>query len=1369
VTNLGHKRPGPGLGTAPRSVLRPILAGLGLTLVSLLVFAATPAFAFQTHVFSTSFGTSGSGDGQVSSPQGVAVNSTTHDVYVADTGNARIDQFDSSGAFIRAFGADVGGSGINVCTSGCVAGTVGSAAGQFTLPTFIAVDNSGGASQGDVYVGDTGTNLVQKFDASGNLIASWGNGGQLDGSTATDGPFGALAGVTVDPSGSLWVYDQNGQMFEFAQDGTFTQDWNSGRGVTPAGIAVDSVGNLYVATLAVGVTQFTSSGTQVGDIDDSFSSITGIAVDPSTNDLYVDGSGTSIRHYDSSCDPSVGCTPADTFGLGDLSNAAGLAVDSSNHGVFATDTGNSRLDLFIPVTLADATTGSASPLAATSATLNGHLDPAGGGDVSDCHFEWGLDTSYGNIAPCAEGNSFSSPSDVHADLSGLTPETAYHFRLDVTDAQGTNTGADQPFTTPPAVAGLSTDPATNVGPTTATLNGSLDPAGEDTTYHFQYTTSSDFAANGYANATTVPIPDADAGSTPGEVAVTPVDISGLTQDTSYTFRIVASNADGTTLGNNQAFSTPPPPSIDGVAAVNLTPTDADLTAQVNPNGLDTTYHFEYGTGDCSANPCASVPVPDADIGAGTTDVSVSQHISGLSPNITYHFRIIATNPSGTVGAAVDHTFIYDTTGRGLPDGRAYEMVTPPNKNGTAIGHLVFGGAPDVSEAGSRVIISSIQCFADAASCTATRQVEGSPYAFTRTGGGWVTSALAPPATQYAGNSAWLVSADAGTALFTIPTPPAGQDDWYARQPDGSFVDIGPTTPPSLGAIGPEIENQQVVPATADLSHVVFGLPNSALWSFDASSNDSAYEYAGAGNAQPLLLGVSGSLGSTDLISICNTYPGQQGLNYNTISADGRIVYFTAAKCASGSGANAGAPVPADALYARVDGELPSAHTVPISEHSPADCTTGACLGSSPGDAAFQGASADGSKAFFTSTQQLTDNASEDPETGDSSTAFEGCSTTSGPNGCNLYLYDFSASTGHELVDVSAGDSSGHGPRVQGVAAISSDGSHVYFVAKGVLTAAPNSEGQTASDGADNLYAYERDASQPSGHTAFVGTLLPADDQAQSAQEWSAGPIFANVTPNGRFLAFTSAANLTPGIPANGAQQIFRYDSQTGDLVRISVGDHGFNDNGNAGVGDASIVAVRQFSVRAGPARPDPSMSHDGAYVFFQSPIALTPHALNDVQIGVDGRGHPRYAENVYEDHNGDVSLISDGTDVGNLAGFSNVSLLGTDASGANVFFRTADPLVPQDTDTQIDFYDARIGGGFPFTPPPEPCNGDSCKPPPSSTPPDQTFGSSGLNGPGNQGRNLGGSTKLAKKCKKGKKGRKCRKARHASTSRTAGR
>jgi hypothetical protein len=376
--------------------------------------------------------------------------------------------------------------------------------------------------------------------------------------------------------------------------------------------------------------------------------------------------------------------------------------------------------------------------------------------------------------------------------------------------------------------------------------------------------------------------------------------------------------------------------------------------------------------------------------------------------------------------------------------------------------------------------------------------------------------------------------------------------------------------------------------------------------------------------------------------------------------------------------NAGVPIPVDTVYAQVDGAPP----VLVSGRSAGGCT-GACQASVVGAARFAGASDDGSKGFFVSSQQLVDGASEGSP--------------------NLYEYDFANPAGHKLLDASA--ASGSTPGVLGVVAVSADGSHVYFVAQGVLTAAGSDQGQVARAGSNNLYVFERDAAHPEGHIAFI-TALPSAD----TQEWAeGGNSRANVTPNGRFLVFLSHGRLTADdTSSSGARQVFRYDAQTGELARVSIGNDGFNDNGNRLSATPCIPDSGQCSEDAHIAsreafntpRRDLTMSHDGAFVFFQSPVALTPGALNNVQIGTNGFNLPEYAQNVYEWHAGHVYLISDGRDASRDGGqngscenemdLSSVCLLGTDGWGANVFFSTADRLVAADTDSELDYYDARI-------------------------------------------------------------------------------
>jgi hypothetical protein len=460
-----------------------------------------------------------------------------------------------------------------------------------------------------------------------------------------------------------------------------------------------------------------------------------------------------------------------------------------------------------------------------------------------------------------------------------------------------------------------------------------------------------------------------------------------------------------------------------------------------------------------------------------------------------------------------------------------------------------------------------------------------------------------------------------------------------------------------------------------------------------------------------------------------------------MSGNGSTVYFEV--CLGGEEDGA----PGGGLYARIDGEDPDARTVAVSGRAhggglgPDECA-GGCASSPASGAGLEGVSEDGARVFFTSTQQLTNDASEDEE----SNAARGCTSVQGLGGCNLYLYE-DPQEGGRLVDVSDGDVSGLGPQVQGVMAVSADGSHVYFIAKGVL-AGTNSEGRQPREDADNLYVYERDEAYPTGRTVFI-TTLPDDEtvgpgEVSEVEQWKRHSKAANVTPDGDFLLFTSHGALSPDDSRGlGPEQVYRYDAVSGSLVRVSIGEHGFDDDGNAGAGGARIVAPNS---KIGQPRRDPSMSDDGSIVFFQSPVGLTARALNDVPVNSGGDGYD-LAQNVYEweasgtggcgEAAGCVYLISDGRDAseeGGSAGVtdSSVELLGSDASGANVFFTTADRLVPADTDSELDYYDARVDGGFPAPSVQVPCEtSEACHEKGTEPSIEPSLGSSILGGPGN--------------------------------------
>src|SRR5262249_24037227 len=130
-------------------------------------------------VYQRSFGEPGSGPGQLSRPVGIAVDESTGDVYVADRNNHRIEQFDSSGNFVRTWGKEVNQStGGDICPVNpadiCQAGVAGDAAGQFEDPEGIGVDNSNGPDAGSVYVQDSGNIRIQRFTPDGQFVLMWG-------------------------------------------------------------------------------------------------------------------------------------------------------------------------------------------------------------------------------------------------------------------------------------------------------------------------------------------------------------------------------------------------------------------------------------------------------------------------------------------------------------------------------------------------------------------------------------------------------------------------------------------------------------------------------------------------------------------------------------------------------------------------------------------------------------------------------------------------------------------------------------------------------------------------------------------------------------------------------------------------------------------------------------------------------------------------------------------------------------------------------------------------------------------------------------------------------------------------------------------
>jgi hypothetical protein len=1302
------------------------------------LFASVPAFALNTHVLSASFPGPGSGAPPLAlaSNSGVALNSSTHDVYVADTGNRRVDQFSSAGVFIRAWGWGVadGLPGFESCTLSCQAGVPGSGAGQFTTPVFVAVDNSAGPSAGDVYVADTTSNLVAKFTASGALVAGWGSGGQLDGSTATDGPFGAIDGIAVDTGGVLMLINANNQVFEFAQDGSFATDFASVRGTAANGLAVDAAGDFFKVNGDFSVEELTSgAAADVGQVTFS-TAASGVAVDSSTGGLYADegdhveqfaftGLGVVSEPGGATCTIGSfsGCGASDSFGSGVLGAGAGLDVDAANGSVYVADATAGQIRVFTPAVLPDVSGGAPSNVATTSVTLNGSVNPAGV-QLTDCHFDYGTTGSYGQSTPCVPGAA-SIPADsnahaVTANLSGLTPDTAYHFRLVAGNAAGVTDGSDQRVTMqgPPAVDSQS---AGSVTTTTATLQAQLNPFGLDTTYHFQYGTSTSYG-------TSIPVPDGDIGSGQGDQAVSQ-GLTGLQVGRIYHYRVLATNSQGTVTGADQTFTTLPAVAIDAISVSNVTTTTVTLSAQINPGGFATAYHIEYGT---TSSYGTSIPVPDAGIGAGQGDQPVTQNISGLQPNSTYHFRVVASNSLGT-SQSTDQLFMTRgdpascpnaalRTGpsANLPDCRAYELVTPADK-GASSQDLIFNGNGGLipqalpSSDGNRVAV-----FANSVMFGPNPMSNGSFSVFSRANSGWGITPVNPPGSAGdiygTGNDpGGLFSPDlTQTAVDITSTPAPSPNDTYSVGPPGGPFTAFATIPTGYDSFfGGGTPDLRTVLLDSTDHTLASGAPTGTV----AGAHD-VYQWA-AGRLSLVNVTSAGSL-----INACGATSvshNDTGNSPGSVSDDGSKVFFVTPDF-FGNSSDPSCQSPPQ-LYMRVDGS----QTVEVSAPDP-----GVVDPNGPQPVRFQGASRDGSKVFFTTTGELT------PD-------------DSGYHDKELYEYDTDTRTltriSHGNTHTAAGDLIDGGGGSGTYVTVSADGSAVYFLAHGQLApVVPGGISTSVTTRRGLLYRYD----------TITGVTRYVTDTNNVG--FGSPPKRADVyqaTPDGRFLLILSGST-SPG----GGNELYRYDSADSSLTCVSCAP------GNApNAGDAGLL---ESKVALGTANSSPrfvSISDDGSYVFFVTSDRLVPQDQNVV--GGPVFGGPDPGADVYEWHNGTVSLISSGTD-------SQPSVfIGASADGRDAFFSTHVQLASQDIDGLGDVYDARIDGGFPVPAGSAPCEGDACQSP-SSAPNDATPSSAAFSGPGDPvpGATPKALVVKAKKCVKGKvlKKGKCVKKKRAKKKRARG-
>lgn len=847
-----------------------------------------------------------------------------------------------------------------------------------------------------------------------------------------------------------------------------------------------------------------------------------------------------------------------------------------------------------------------------------------------------------------------------------------------------------------------------------------------------------------------------AGAIPGEgLTLVSAKVSGLKSGVTYKYRLVATVAGkqgGQAASQSLAFTAPHAPRIDSTSVGNVSSASADLRAQIAPLGSDTTYRFEYDTSEYTPDGPphgSSVPVPAADIGsggpAGSGDASLVQHVDGLQPGTTYYFRVVASNAIGTEAGAVcegqrraDCAFTtLPSPSSSLPDGRAYELVTPANKGSAEDMFALPETTPNsfynndrgyASESGEQFMLYTRAAFG------AFPASGENGYVFSRVapatgghGGGWSYQALASPSLGLQGLDAYVFdpfdfsrvglrdgvgseSSEGGTREMSLVGPPGGPYStlWSAR-------------PVHVGEIG---EATQIVGASRSLSQVVVestsgsvcpGTQGRVAGRVLCEWNGGGECGAEASNCSLVNVDNKGAL-----LSPCGATIGEEfnttlpGLAHDAVSADGSRVFFTAPDpLAHGDGPgcwNEATSENAPQLYVR-SGSVTTRVSKPTERGVPDACKapwTGC------GPAIYVGASEDGSRVFFATTTELTKQA-----------------VKLGLHTYELYEYDVETRT---LTRISGGepDSPGAtgGTQVVTVPAISADGSAVYFTAFTRLTAtAPATNGASV-----DLYRYDT----MTGTTAFIANIntydYPSTDIGAptlgAAVQAALNPA-ANwyTTPDGRYLLFDTGVSLT-GYDTKEAghnecltldnfnahygicNELYRYDSVTRTLICISCNPTGSRPHGPSFFGHSTGVEIPS----GGPVR---AMSDDGSYIFFDSSDPLVPQAENQTL-------------NVYEWHDGRLSLISSGEDStpSYFLAQSPAVVGGRHVEAANVFFGTHAKLVRRDTDTAGDVYDARIGGGFLEQEETGECEGDACQRPPA-TPIDATPASLTFSGHGN--------------------------------------
>jgi hypothetical protein len=801
------------------------------------------------------------------------------------------------------------------------------------------------------------------------------------------------------------------------------------------------------------------------------------------------------------------------------------------------------------------------------------------------------------------------------------------------------------------------------------------------------------------------------------------------------------------------------PTVSSASVSAVTRSAAVLEAEINPNGEATTYHFEYGTLDCSSSACLSVPVPNGNLGSGGSSLKIAEEVDGLAPDTRYHYRVVAGNGSGS-DASLDRTFrtyqieTPDTScpnqefrvgvAAKLPDCRAYEMVSPVEKNGRAIRQFaglntgaspVRAGYNQSTPGGDKLAYAAAVSFGDQVSARNANQ-----YIATRGADGWSTHGINPLAGPTIAHPIISFTADFETPfkLFTpdlssawivdqslTPLTPDAAKGWanlYRRDNSAESFEALTTNVLSNPAEYELLETSEagleVQGHSSDFSHIVFSEDVALTPDADPGHANQLYDFS---DGETHLVSVLPDGTASTKTSTAGTVLGfgehSASLN-NAVSDDGSRIFWTGDLIRL-AGLGAGP------LYVRENPDQPQSALNGSNECTePAKACT-LPISSSSERAVFWTANGAGSKVIY----------SEGALNGALATLFER--------------------------DVDAEASTPIAGEVSGVLGASDDLSYLYFTSKEDLAA-----GATA--GEPNVYLDHE------GTLTFVATLsledtgspsFPAPGEYARVDNVMSRYHASRVTPDGRHLAFETIHpqpdyDNADALNGNADMEVYIYDADSGELTCASC-----NPSGARPVGQALQQSYASSKEPTGiwAAAWLPTFSHDlygpralsegGDRLYFNSFDALVPRDTNGAQ---DVYQWEAQGTGSCEVVGGCVSLLSTGEDA------EKSEFVDATSDGSTVFIETDSSIAPQDP-ALTDIYAVREGGGFPPPPPPPPpCTGDSCQ----STglaPNDPTPASASFKGAGGAAarRCSGAATNAGKLNRQAKLLR--RRARHASS------